>query len=208
MELKLAFSSLVLTVVFQICWHTECSLLTASSFRIWNSSAGILSPLLALFIVMLPKAHLSSHSRMFGSRWVIISLWFSGSLRLFFLYSSSVYSCHLFLFSSTSFRSLTFLLSFIVPILAWNVPLISPSLLNWGTVKIPKYIPYLCESEVKVKVAQLCPTLYKPMAYIGHRILQTRILEWVAFPSPGDLPNPEIEPISPILQADSLPAGL
>ena len=37
-------------------------------------------------------------------------------------------------------------------------------------------------------------------------ILQARILEWVAFPSPGDLPNPGIEPRSPALQADSLPA--
>ena len=27
--------------VIQICWHIECSTLTASSFRIWNSSAGI-----------------------------------------------------------------------------------------------------------------------------------------------------------------------
>ena len=40
--------------VFQICWHNECSTLTASSFRIWNSSTGILSPPLALFVVMLP----------------------------------------------------------------------------------------------------------------------------------------------------------
>ena len=46
---------------FQICWHIECSTFTASSFRIWNSSTGI--PPLALFIVMLPKAHLTSHSR-------------------------------------------------------------------------------------------------------------------------------------------------
>ena len=37
--------------VFQICWHTECSTFTASSFRIWNSSTGISSPPLALFIV-------------------------------------------------------------------------------------------------------------------------------------------------------------
>ena len=36
--------------VFQICWHIECSTLTASSFRIWNSSTGILSPPLALFV--------------------------------------------------------------------------------------------------------------------------------------------------------------
>ena len=34
--------------VFQICWHIECSTFTASSFRIWNSSAGIPSPSLAL----------------------------------------------------------------------------------------------------------------------------------------------------------------
>ena len=48
--------------VFQICWHIECSTFTASSFRIWNSSTGIPSPPLALFIVMLPKAHLGEWS--------------------------------------------------------------------------------------------------------------------------------------------------
>ena len=37
---------------------------TAASFRIWSGSTGIPSPPLALFIVMLPKAHLTSHSRM------------------------------------------------------------------------------------------------------------------------------------------------
>ena len=35
-------------------------------------------------------------------------------------------------------------------------------------------------------------------------ILQARTLEWVSFPSPGDLLNPVIEPRSPTLQADSL----
>ena len=64
--------------VFQICWH-ECSTFTASSFRIWSSSTGIPSPPLALFLVMLPKAHLTSHSRMSGSRWVITPSWLSGS---------------------------------------------------------------------------------------------------------------------------------
>ena len=38
---------------FQIFWHIECSTFTASSFRIWNSSTGIPSPPLALFVVML-----------------------------------------------------------------------------------------------------------------------------------------------------------
>ena len=41
-----------------------------------------------------------------------------------------------------------------------------------------------------------------------HGILQARILEWVAIPSPGDLPDPGIEPWSPALQADSLPSEL
>ena len=35
---------------------------------------------------------------------------------------------------------------------------------------------------VKVKVAQLCPTLCDPMKYTVHGILQARILEWVALP--------------------------
>ena len=64
----------------------------------------------------------------------------------------------------------------------------------------------LCDSKVKVKVIHFCPTLCDPMDYTVHGILQARILEWVAVPSPGDLPNPGIQPKSPALQADSLPA--
>ena len=109
--------------VFQICWHIECSTFTASSFRIWSSSTGIPSPPLALFVGMLPKTHLTSHSRMSGSRSVITLLWLS-ELWISFLYSSSVYSWHLFLISSASVRSIPFL-SFIEPIIAWNVPLVS-----------------------------------------------------------------------------------
>ena len=50
--------------------------------------------------------------------------------------------------------------------------------------------------------AQLCPTLCDPMGCSSlvsslHRISQARILEWVAIPTPGDLPNPEIEPKAP-----------
>ena len=97
--------------VFQICWHIECSTFTASSFRIWNMSTGISSPPLALFIVMLPKAHLMPLSRMSTARWVwvITPSWLSGSWRSF-LYSPSVYSCHL-LISSASVRSIQFLSS-------------------------------------------------------------------------------------------------
>ena len=87
--------------VFQICWHIECNTFTASSFRIWNSSTGIPSPPLALLIVMLPKAHLTSHSRMSGSSWVITPSWLSGSLRsfLFFFFiskhSGGIWGCQL-----------------------------------------------------------------------------------------------------------------
>ena len=59
---------------------------------------------------------------------------------------------------------------------------------------------------LKVKVTQLCPTLCDPVDYTVHGIIQARIPEWVAFPYPGDLPNPGIEPRSPTLPADSLPA--
>ena len=67
--------------VFQICWHIEWSTFTASSFRIWNSSTGIPSPPLALFVVMLSKAHLTSLSRMSGYRWVSTPSWLSGLWR-------------------------------------------------------------------------------------------------------------------------------
>ena len=65
--------------VFHICWHIDSSTFTASSFKIWNSSTGIPSLPLAFFVVMLPKAHLTSHSRMSGSRWLITPSWLSGS---------------------------------------------------------------------------------------------------------------------------------
>ena len=71
---------------------------------------------------MLPKAHLTSHSRVSGSWWVITPSWLSGPWRSF-LYSS-VCSCHRFLIFSASVRSIP-VLSFIVPIFAWNVPLVS-----------------------------------------------------------------------------------
>ena len=63
--------------------------------------------------------------------------------------------------------------------------------------------------EVRMSVAQLCSTLCDPMDCSPqgspvHGISQVRILEWVAIPFSGDLPNPGIEPPSPALQADSL----
>ena len=130
--------------VFQICWHIEYSTLTALSLSIWNRSAGIPSPPLTLFMIMLPKAHLTSQSWMFGSRWMTTSLWLSWSL-IPYLYSSSVYSCHCFWISSASVMSLLFL-SFILPILACNVPLLSPIFLKRSLV-FPILWLITCEGE-------------------------------------------------------------
>ena len=50
---------------------------------------------------------------------------------------------------------------------------------------------YMLVIRSEVKVAQSCLTRCDPMEYRVHRILQARILEWVAFPfSPGDFLNP------------------
>ena len=106
--------------VFQICWHIECSTLTALSFRILNSSAGLASSPLALFIVMLLRP---TWPHTPGSRWVTTLSWLSWSLRPFFFFSS-IYSCLLFFISFASVISFLSL-SCIVSILAWNFPLIS-----------------------------------------------------------------------------------
>ena len=48
----------------------------------------------------------------------------------------------------------------------------------------------------EVKVTQSCPTVCDPVNYTVHGIVQTEYLSGQPFPSPGDLPNPEIEPRS------------
>ena len=63
-------------------------------------------------------------------------------------------------------------------------------------------------------VAQSRPTLFDPMDYIAHQApLSTEFSRqeyWseLPFPSPGDHPDPGIEPGSPALEADSLPTEL
>ena len=47
---------------------------------------------------------------------------------------------------------------------------------------------------------------YSPPGFSVQEILQTRMLEWKASPSPGDLTDPGTEPRSPELLADSLPS--
>ena len=60
---------------------------------------------------------------------------------------------------------------------------------------------YVC---VLYSVAQLYLTLCNPMDYSPpgsyvHGIFQARIMELVVISTPGDLPNPGIEPVSPAL---------
>ena len=61
-------------------------------------------------------------------------------------------------------------------------------------------------------VAKLCLNVCNPMDYIAHQaplsmgFPRQKQGSRFPFPSPGDLPNPGIEPRCPALQADSLPS--
>ena len=57
-----------------------------------------------------------------------------------------------------------------------------------------------------MKVAQLSPTLCNPMDIQSMEFSRQEYWGGYPFPSPGDPPNPGIEPRSPTLQADSLAA--
>ena len=108
--------------VFQISWLIERSTFTASSFTISNSSAGIPSPPLAFIVEMLPKP-----TSLCTLGCLALGGWshyrgYLGHEHLFCIVL--LYSWYVFLISSASVRSIPFL-SFLVPIYAWNVPLVS-----------------------------------------------------------------------------------
>ena len=177
--------------IFQICWHVECSTFTASSFRIWNSSAGIPSPPLALFVIILPKAHTWLHT--LGclaqvSDHTIMVIWVIKT----FIYNSSVYSCHLFLISSASVRSLLFLSS-IKPILAWNVPLISPIFLNRSLVFPILFSSVQLLSHVWLSVTPDCSTPGFPVHHRLPELAQTHVHQvGDAFQSSHALSSPSL----------------
>ena len=85
------------------------------------------------------------------------------------------------------------------------------SMLSQNRSQIIEYLRIVSETKwSEVKIAQSCPTLCDLMDYTVHGILQA--MDWRPFfsfgpfLSPGDFPNPEMEPRSPALQVDSLPA--
>ena len=87
----------------------------------------------------------------------------------------------------------------------WTVACWAPLTMEFSRQEYSSGLPFP-SPKMKAKVVQSCPTLCDPMDYTIHGILQARILEWVTFPSPGDLPKPGIKPRSHALQADSSPA--
>ena len=141
---------------------------------------------------MLPKPHLTSHSRMSGSRWVMTPSWLSGSWRSF-LYSSFVCSYHL-LISFASIRSIPFL-SFIVLIFAWNVPLVSLIFLKRSLV-----FPSLLFSSISLHWLQRKAFLYL------HAVLWNSAFKWVYLSfSPLPLASPLISAILRLPQTTILP---
>ena len=116
---------------------------------------------------MLPKAHLTSYSRLSDSGWVITPLWLCGSWRSF-LYRSSVYSCHHFLISFASVRSTTFL-SFTEHffIFEWKVLLISNFLKEIFSLSHPIFSSISLHSSLKKPFLSLLA------------ILQNSAFKWV-----------------------------
>ena len=67
-------------------------------------------------------------------------------------------------------------------------------------IDIAIHIWYVCMR------SESCSVVSDPMDYTVHGISRPEYWSGELFPSPPDLPNPGIEPRSPTLQADSLPA--
>ena len=81
---------------------------------------------------------------------------------------------------------------------AWKGPM--------GSHFLPPSLHLPSTSSSLCLIAQLCSSLCDPLdcsppGSSVHGILQARILEWVTISSSRDLPDPEIEPVSPMSPA-------
>ena len=76
-----------------------------------------------------------------------------------------------------------------------------------GIILVQKYV--LCCAQAFSRVQLFAtPWTVAHQTPLSTEILQARILEWFAIPSPGDLANPGIKSRSLVLQENSLPAEL
>ena len=122
--------------IAQICWHIDCCIFTASSFRIWNSSTWIPSPPLVLFIVMLSKA--GPLDLTFQDIWVLVSdhaimiIWV---MKIFFVQFFCVFLPPLL---NNFCFCWVYTISFLnMHIFAWNVPLVSLIFLKSSSLSHP-----------------------------------------------------------------------
>jgi len=174
--------------IFQISWQIESSTFTTSSFRIWNSSTAIPSPPLALFVDFLPKAHLTLHSRMSGSRWVFTPLWLSGGADVITEIKCTIN------FICFSHPETPTLLTSMKKMLFHETSLLCQK--GWG--------PQLQGIYTSCSIIQLGPNLCNPMDYSPpgssvHAISPERILEWVVISSSRRFSQPRDEtPVSSI----------
>ena len=78
---------------------------------------------------------------------------------------------------------------------------------------VPKTVVLFSHWMTELVFSHQCPALCDPVdcslpGSSVRGVSQARILEWVAVPSPGDLPNPGTQPMSSQWQAGSLPLSL
>ena len=81
----------------------------------------------------------------------------------------------------------------------WKRSSVFPFLYNLDNLKIT--INYILEHNTKVVSDSLRPMDCSPPGSSVHGIFQARILEWLPCPSPGNLPDLRLEPVSPMSPA-------
>ena len=139
-------------------------------------------------------------------------------MSIFYITYLNHYQFFHFYFTELKFNSISFHVAFTIVIKFMNWFLFTSHLLiivyacgNFFFMAIFFLSVIFLVKQYTCLVAQLCLTLCDPMdcglpGSSVHGILHLRTLEWVAMPSPGDLPNPGIKPRSTALQEDSLPS--
>ena len=125
---------------------------------------------------MLPKAHVTLHSRMSGSRWVSHHGSYLGH-EVFFLYSS-VYSCHFILISSASGKH------YKIKIQKWaNFCYNSFFLIGSNNLKNNYNLKFCCWYHFKINLKNTTPRKEKKKNFkIQYNVLLKIQLHWSPFP--------------------------